>query len=240
MQTFLSDLVQKLRLVKTGRQLPAIADPPGSTVRASSGGLTAVCDGDGNKVSETVGGVTTQYLVDTTNPTALPQVLDGLQNGSVTRTYPYGLQRSDSDNADCPVLVEASGHISEDQSIGGTRTPSFYGYALSASRMDLRGDGHGSVRFLTNMAGSVTDTYQYAEYASRMDLRDDAFGNEISSTGATPNNFLHSGEGLDSRLGLYYLRALLPRGDGPLLDARSDRRKALLRPKLEPVSLRAG
>jgi hypothetical protein len=52
-----------------------------------SGGLGVVYDGDGNKVSETVGGATTQYLVDTMNPTGLRQVLDEVQNGSVTCTY---------------------------------------------------------------------------------------------------------------------------------------------------------
>ena len=54
-------------------------------------------------------------------------------NGSVTRTYAYGLQR-----------------ISENQLNGSTWTPSFYGY-----------DGHGNVRFLTGSAGTVTDTYQF-------------------------------------------------------------------------------
>jgi hypothetical protein len=33
-----------------------------------------VYDGDGNRVSETVGGVTTKFLVDDLNPTGLPQV----------------------------------------------------------------------------------------------------------------------------------------------------------------------
>ena len=33
------------------------------------GGMTFVYDGDGNRVSKTVGGVTTNYLVDTVNPT---------------------------------------------------------------------------------------------------------------------------------------------------------------------------
>jgi hypothetical protein len=80
---------------------------------------TIVYDGDGNRVSETVGGTATKYLVDTLNPTAVPQVLDEIVNGSVTRTYAYGLQR-----------------ISENQQISGTWTPSFYGY-----------DGHGNVRF---------------------------------------------------------------------------------------------
>ena len=56
-------------------------------------GLFLTYDGDGNRVSETVGGVTTKYLVDTLNPTKLPQVVDETVSGSVTRTYAYGLQR---------------------------------------------------------------------------------------------------------------------------------------------------
>ena len=43
---------------------------------------------------------------------------------------------------------------------------------------------------------AITDTYDY-----------DAFGNEVHSTGSTPNNFLYRGEQWDSDLGLYYLRA---------------------------------
>jgi RHS repeat-associated protein len=66
-----------------------------------------VYDGDGNRVSETVGGVTTNYLVDTLNPTGYAQVVDELQSGVVTRTYSYGLER-----------------ISEKQAAGA----SFYGY----------------------------------------------------------------------------------------------------------------
>jgi len=41
----------------------------------------AVYDGNGNRVSETVGGTTMKYLVDTLNPTGYPQVLDELVSG---------------------------------------------------------------------------------------------------------------------------------------------------------------
>lgn len=61
--------------------------------------------------------------------------------------------------------------ISEYQVVNNAWTPSFYGY-----------DGMGSVRQLTNASGSITDTYEY-----------DAFGNELNSTGTTPNNYLLSG-----------------------------------------------
>ena len=96
-------------------------------------GLFLTYDGDGNRVSETVGGTTTKFLVDDHNPTGLPQVLDEVVNGSVTRTYAYGYRR-----------------ISENQQISGTWTPSFYGY-----------DGHGNVRFLTSAAGAITDSYDF-------------------------------------------------------------------------------
>jgi RHS repeat-associated protein/uncharacterized repeat protein (TIGR01451 family) len=75
--------------------------------------------------------------------------------------------------------------INEHQTLAGTLTTSFYGF-----------DGHGSVRFLTDSTGATTDTYDY-----------DAFGNLISKTGATPNNYLFAGEQFDPALGIYYNRA---------------------------------
>ncbi len=57
-------------------------------------------------------------------------------------------------------------------------------------------DGFDSVRMLVDEEGKVTDTYTY-----------DAFGNLISSTGNTVNDFLYRGEQFDSFTGLYYLRA---------------------------------
>lgn len=102
------------------------------------GGVTIVYDGDGNRVTEAVGGVTTKYLVDTVNPTGYAQVVDELQGGSISRTYSYGLER-----------------ISETQTINSTATTSFYGY-----------DGHGSVRQLTNSTGAVTDTYDYDAFGN--------------------------------------------------------------------------
>jgi RHS repeat-associated protein len=75
--------------------------------------------------------------------------------------------------------------ISENQVVNGAWTPSFYGY-----------DGGGNVRQLTNSVGVVTDTYGY-----------DAFGNSITKTGTTPNNYLYRGEQYDPDLNLYYQRA---------------------------------
>ena len=75
--------------------------------------------------------------------------------------------------------------ISERQRLAGVLTTSFYGF-----------DGHGSVRLLTDSTGAITDTYDY-----------DAFGNLISQTGSTPNNYLFAGEQFDPALGVYYNRA---------------------------------
>jgi RHS repeat-associated protein len=131
------------------------------------GGVKIVYDGTGNRVSETVAGIITNYLIADLSLTGYAQVLDELQGGVVTRKYSYGLEL-----------------INESQAISGAPATSFYGF-----------DGHGSVRFLTNASGQVTDTYDY-----------DAFGNLLSSTGSTPNNHLFAGEQFDPALGVYYNR----------------------------------
>jgi RHS repeat-associated protein len=133
-----------------------------------AGGVSIVYDGDGNRVSETIAGVTTSYLVADQNATGYAQVMDELQAGAVVRSYSYGLTL-----------------INERQVLNGIPAISFYGY-----------DGHGSVRFLTDSTGAVTDTYTY-----------DAFGTLISRHGATSNNYLFAGEQFDPALGVYYNRA---------------------------------
>jgi RHS repeat-associated protein len=102
------------------------------------GGVTIVYDGDGNRVTETVAGVNTNYLVDTNSPSGFAQVLEELQSGSVVRVYSYGLEL-----------------VSERQTLSGTPTTSFYGY-----------DGTGSVRNLTDALGAVTDTYDYDAFGN--------------------------------------------------------------------------
>jgi RHS repeat-associated protein len=140
------------------------------------GSVSIVYDGDGNRVSETAGGETTNYLVDTLNPTGYAQVVDEIKGVHVVRSYNWGLQL-----------------ISQRQ-VAGSQQLSYYGF-----------DGHGSVRYLTDNTGAVTDTYDY-----------DAFGNKIASTGSTTNNYLFAGEQFDNALNLYYNRARY-------LDVRSGR-----------------
>jgi len=110
-----------------------------TSMRSGSTLVTMQYDAFGNRVSKTVNGVTTQYLVeDDVNPTGLPQVIEEVRNGAAVRTYTYGLQR-----------------ISQNQVVNNTWTPSFYGY-----------DGFGTVRQLTNAAGAVTDSYEYDAFGN--------------------------------------------------------------------------
>ena len=56
----------------------------------NNGAATFVYDGDGNRVSKTVGSVTTNYLVDTNNQTGYTQVVEELQGGNVTKQFTFG------------------------------------------------------------------------------------------------------------------------------------------------------
>jgi RHS repeat-associated protein len=137
-------------------------------VSVNDGAVAYAYDGDGNRVSKTVGGVTTTYLVDTNNPTGYAQVVEELQGGQVFRQYTYGTDL-----------------ISQRQLISNQWSVSYYGF-----------DGHGSVRFLTDSTGAVTDAYAY-----------DAFGNLLSASGGTPNEYLYAGQRRDPETGFYHLRA---------------------------------
>ena len=105
------------------------------------GGMTVVYDGDGNRVSKTVGGVTTTYLVDDLNPTGYAQVV--LETtGSETRQYGYGLEL-----------------------ISQLRTYTVNG-AQQTQKSYYVYDGHGSVRALADATGAVTDTYDYDAFGN--------------------------------------------------------------------------
>ena len=108
--------------------------------------MSIIYDGDGNRVHETVAGVTTRYLVGEINPTGYAQVLAEVdETGNQVRGYIWGLQL-----------------IAQRDFSAGPFTLHIIYYGL---------DGHGSVRYLTDSNGAVTDTYDY-----------DAFGNLISAT----------------------------------------------------------
>ena len=105
----------------------------------NGGAVRYVYDGDGNRVAKITGGVTTNYLVDTNNPTGYAQVIDELQGGAVVKSFTYGhdliSQRCSPLTANCSL--------------------SFYQY-----------DGHGSVRQLTDATATVTDAYDYDAFGN--------------------------------------------------------------------------
>jgi hypothetical protein len=91
-----------------------------------------IYDGDGNRVSKTVAGVTTSYLVDTQNPTGYAQVVYESFSGSssanreLNHTYVYGLE----------LISQVRSYTANFQ---GNTQKMYYVY-----------DGHGSVRALTD------------------------------------------------------------------------------------------
>lgn len=103
-------------------------------------------DGDGVKVAETVAGVTTWFLVDQQNPTGYSQTIEEVRGGVVVRSYLWG---------------QALAPLSQT----GAEGVRFFGT-----------DGHGSVRYLTDALGSVTDTMDH-----------DAYGIQVGRTGQWPS-----------------------------------------------------
>ena len=139
-------------------------------------------DADGNRVQKTLlaadGSLlaTTRYLVDASSSTGYAQVVEerisqiAAPNSEITRVYTYG-----------------NDLIARTDFTAGSSVPATHYYCH---------DGHGSVRELTDEAGTVTDRYDY-----------DAFGVLLSRAGTTENAYLYCGEQYDADLGLYYLRA---------------------------------
>jgi RHS repeat-associated protein len=152
-----------------------------STLNSQPSTINILYDGDGNRVSKTVTTATnlatTYYVVDDLNPSGYAQVLEehvslNSQPSTINTVYCYGHTL-----------------ISQDRLDDVTWRTSFYGY-----------DGHNNVRYLTDIAGNVTDTYDY-----------DAFGNLFAQSSIyqtpTQNFYLYCGEQYDPDLGLYFLRA---------------------------------
>jgi RHS repeat-associated protein len=99
-------------------------------------GISIVYDGDGNRVSKTVAGVTTTYLVADQNPTGYAQVIEEDDSTGAARQYTYGLELISRWDTNTGLSI-------------------YYVH-----------DGHGSVRALTNQTGAVTDTYDYDAFGN--------------------------------------------------------------------------
>jgi RHS repeat-associated protein len=138
-------------------------------------------NGEGHRVEQTVFRFDTQtttitkWLVDNLNPTGYAQVIE------------EHVSQNASPSALSAVFIYGHDLISQDRRQPNTSQwdLSYYGY-----------DGHGNVRYLTNAAGTITDSYDY-----------DAWGQLLNTTGTTQNPYLYTGEQYDPALGLYHLRA---------------------------------
>jgi len=86
-----------------------------------------------------------------------------------------------------PLGALTAAYVYADDLISMTRNGQTYFYHF---------DGLGSTRLLTDLNGTVTDSYDY-----------DAFGNIIVRTGTTENPYLFTGQQYDANSGFYYLRA---------------------------------
>jgi RHS repeat-associated protein len=155
------------------------SDPSGTTSLEYNGAdrLTAV-------TSPT--GAVTQYSYDgfdnriaKTDPSGtVNYLIDPLGTAGLSET----VRESDSSGAVLADYTYANGQlISKDRSTG----PSF-----------VLSDAQQSTRLLTDASGNITDRYDY-----------DAFGNLLSRSGATPNNYLFNGQEFDGSLNAYNLRA---------------------------------
>ena len=140
-------------------------------------------DGDGRLVAQAVDGATTYYLVDDLNPTGHSQVLEEL-----------ALLNHDL----APTLVQTFGHALLHQQTLEIGPDNNLDWQLRFHGTDA----HGNVRYLTDPAGTVTDTWDY-----------DAFGNVVDRTGSSDNRHLFAAERWDPNLLLYDLRARLYQPD---------------------------
>ncbi|NOT63559.1 MAG: RHS repeat-associated core domain-containing protein, partial [Acidobacteria bacterium] len=95
--------------------------------------VTLAYDGNNNRVSKTVGGVTTNYLVDELSPSGYAQVVEELVSGQVQKSYTWGHML-----------------INQRRLVAGNYVASYYGQ-----------DGSENIRQLFDNAGTVTDTFAY-------------------------------------------------------------------------------
>ena len=158
-------------------------------------------DANGNTTSRTKDGVTTNYIWDDQNRLVEVQTPDGIVN------YAYddeNIRVSETvDGVTTSYLLDKNrpyGQVLAEYTDGVLDASYVYGLDLIEQERDgdeyyYSVDGLGSTRGLTDENGEVTDSYAY-----------DAFGNLISSTGGTENDYLFAGEQFDERLGQYYLR----------------------------------
>lgn len=167
-----------------------------------TGGTLYTHDAQGNTVSETLDGNTTTYSYN-----AKQELISSVKDGVAT-VYLYNtdgirigqgnaneqtLYALDNNRAYPQVIIErVDGDVAVNYTYGDDLVSQLRDSGLSTYHYD----GLGSTRALSDDAGTLTDNYDY-----------EAFGEVLSQTGSTENNYLFTGEQFDSNLDQYYLRA---------------------------------
>lgn len=170
----------------------------------STPNTTYAYDGNGNLLSETDAGGTTNYVLDQEN--RLTSVTLPGSGGNVSFQYdPFGRRIYKSSPSGTTIYVYDGVNVLQEVSDNGT-VVARYTHALGIDEplaMLRRGtmsyylaDGLGSITSLTDSNGDIVSTYQY-----------DSFGNQTAVTGSIVNPFRFTGREFDAKTGLYYYRA---------------------------------
>ena len=183
---------------------------------ASAATMTYTYDANGNTLQKTTPSGPIEYAYDDANR------LTEMRQASERTTYAYdadGLRIAQTRHpaSGAPVTTRylqdpsyAYSQVIEQwrkEGAGATTLEATYAFAddliaqtryagVAATTSFVQADGFGSVRWLTDAAGGITDAVEY-----------DAFGNEIGRSGTTPVEHRYRGEQFDPGLGFYYLRA---------------------------------
>lgn len=166
-------------------------------------------DNQGNTLSKTENGVTTEYSWDFENRLIAAKVKDAggvIQQQMQYRYNDNGIRVASIVNGvETRFLVDDVQNFAqvkeEYSTAGAVQVEYVYGNDLVSQSQGNQTsyylvDGLGSTRVLTDGQGQVLNSYNY-----------EAFGETIGSTGGAQNKYLFAGEQFDSNLGDYYNRA---------------------------------
>jgi RHS repeat-associated protein len=165
-------------------------------------------DNQGNTLTKTDDGITTEYTWDYENRLIAAKVKNASGGTQQSMQYQYnnkGIRVASTVNgAETRYLIDdvhTDAQVLEEYQPSGTVLVSYvYGKDLISQKQDTSRtyyhvDALGSTRVLTDATGNVVSTYNY-----------DAYGEQLNSTGSVDNKYLFAGEQLDKNLSGYYLR----------------------------------
>jgi RHS repeat-associated protein len=167
-------------------------------------GASYTYDANGNTTSKTDSTGTTTYSWDFEN--RLTSVTLPGSGGTVSYAYdPFGRRIKKVSSAGTSVFVYDADNLTEEVNSSGAVVARYSDGAnvdeplavlRSGTTSYFEADGLGSVTSLSNVAGSLANTYTY-----------DSFGNLVASTGTLVNGFRYTAREFDSETSLYYYRA---------------------------------